>query len=190
MLTRTGIGFDAHRFAEGRRLVLGGVAIPSSMGLAGHSDADVLAHAITDAILGAAGEGDIGLHFPDTDARWKDANSLDLLRRAVERIGRKGWRVANVDSTVLAETPRLAPHVAAMRAALGKAAGVKAERVSVKATTVEGMGALGRREGIAAMAVAMIEKRPAGERVRRPRTAAAKRRQQQPGQGARGAEDG
>ena len=166
MLIHTGIGFDAHRFARGRRLILGGVRIASKLGLKGHSDADVLCHAVMDAILGAAAEGDIGRHFPDTEARWKDACSLDLLARVVKVVGDKGWRVVNVDSTVLAEIPRLAPHVTAMRAAMAEAMGVPPASVSIKATTVEGMGALGRKEGVAAMAVATLAKRPARKRNR------------------------
>ena len=153
----TGIGFDIHAFAPGRRLVLGGVEIPHSQGLLGHSDADVLCHAISDALLGAVADGDIGRHFPDTDARWKGANSLDLLRTVAGRLRERGARVVNVDSTVLAEAPRVGPHVAAMRHALAGAMGIEEARVSVKATTCEGLGALGRREGIAVMAIATVE---------------------------------
>ena len=153
---RTGIGFDAHRFAEGRRLVLGGVAIEHAQGLLGHSDADVVTHAVMDALLGAAAFGDIGQHFPDTDVRWKDADSVALLRQVAMLLRGRGFRISNVDVTVLAEAPRLAPHIPAMRECLAGAMGLSAGYVSVKATTVEAMGAIGRREGIAAMATAMI----------------------------------
>lgn len=155
-MQRTGIGYDTHRLTEGRALVLGGVRIPHTQGLLGHSDADVLTHAVMDALLGAVADGDIGKHFPDTDARWKDADSLVLLRQVIARLVARGWRVGNVDATVMAEAPRLAPHIADMRARLAEALGVTLEAVSVKATTVEGLGAIGRREGIAAMAVATV----------------------------------
>jgi 2-C-methyl-D-erythritol 2,4-cyclodiphosphate synthase len=154
---RAGLGFDTHRFAEGRRLILGGVELPHDRGLAGHSDADVLAHAITDAILGAAGLGDIGDHFPDTDPAWKDADSLALLRTVVGRIGGAGWVVAHVDATVVLERPRLAPHRAAIESRLSEVVGA---RVHVKATTAEGMGFVGREEGVAALAVATLERAP------------------------------
>jgi len=155
-MTRTGIGFDAHRLVAGRPLILGGVTIPHDRGLLGHSDADVLTHAILDALLGAAADGDIGQHFPPSDARWKGANSIDLLRQVVARLRKRGWGTVNVDATVLAEAPRLAPHVPRMRAILAEALDVAPARVSVKATTTEGMGAVGRREGISAMAVATL----------------------------------
>jgi 2-C-methyl-D-erythritol 2,4-cyclodiphosphate synthase len=148
-MARTGIGVDSHAFAAGRRLVLGGVEIPHEAGLAGHSDADVLAHAITDALLGAAGLGDIGQHFPDTDARWKDADSMELLRLVVSRVG----AVEHVDATVMMERPKLAPHRDAIRASLEAALGCT---VNVKATTGEGMGFVGRGEGVAALAVATL----------------------------------
>ena len=135
-------------------MVLGGVTIAHSEGLLGHSDADVLSHAVADALLGAAADGDIGQHFPDSDPRWKDADSLDLLRRVVVRVTAAGWSLGNVDATVMAEAPRIAPYVAAMRAALAAALGVDVSCVSVKGTTVERMGALGRGEGIAVMATA------------------------------------
>lgn len=160
---RTGIGFDAHRFAEGRKLVLGGVCIPDAAGLAGHSDADVLSHAITDALLGAVADGDIGRHFPESDPAWKDARSVDLLARVGQRLRDRGVRVVNVDATLIAEAPRLAPFTGRMREALADAIGIGPEDVSVKATTVEGMGALGRSEGIAAMAVATVAPPPRGE---------------------------
>jgi 2-C-methyl-D-erythritol 2,4-cyclodiphosphate synthase len=155
---RTGIGFDIHRFAEGRRLVLGGVEIPERPGLEGHSDADVLCHALADALLGAVGDGDIGVHFPNTDPAWKDACSLDLLRTVAARLRAGGWRIVNVDSSVMAERPRIRPYVAAMRARLAEAMGIGEDRVSVKATTMEQLGAIGRREGIAVMAVAAVER--------------------------------
>jgi 2-C-methyl-D-erythritol 2,4-cyclodiphosphate synthase len=154
----TGIGWDSHRLVEGRPLILGGVEIPFERGLAGHSDADVLAHAVIDALLGAAGLGDIGEHFPDTDERWAGADSLVLLRAVVERVVEGGFAVAHVDTTVVMERPKVGPHKAAIRAALADALGVEAERVNVKATTGEGMGFVGRGEGVAAMAVATLER--------------------------------
>jgi 2-C-methyl-D-erythritol 2,4-cyclodiphosphate synthase len=151
-----GIGYDVHRYDEARDLVLGGVELPHEVGLAGHSDADVLLHAIIDALLGAAGLGDIGQTFPPDDSQWKDASSLDLLRRASALVREAGFEVGNVDATVIAEGPRLAPHISAMRERIAAALGVDARRVSVKATTHEGLGSLGRGEGIAAMAVALV----------------------------------
>jgi len=156
---RTGIGFDTHRLVEGRKLVLGGVEIAHALGLLGHSDADVLAHAIMDALLGAIADGDIGQHFPDTDAKWKNADSLKLLEAVVARVRAQGWEVVNVDATVLAERPKLMPHIPAMRERLAQAMGVEVGAVSVKATTVEGLGAIGRQEGISAMAVATVRPR-------------------------------
>jgi 2-C-methyl-D-erythritol 2,4-cyclodiphosphate synthase len=153
-MARTGIGIDSHAFAPGRRLVLGGVEIPHDRGLAGHSDADVLAHAVTDALLGAAGLGDIGGHFPDTDAAWKDADSMALLRRVVALVAGGGWAVEHVDATVMMERPRLAPHREAIAASLAAALG--GGSVNVKATTGEGMGFVGRGEGVAALAVATL----------------------------------
>jgi len=155
-MIRTGIGFDSHRLVVGRRLVLGGVDIPHESGLQGHSDADVLIHAICDALLGAVADGDIGQHFSDTDPRWKDADSTFLLGRVVERLSRAGWRVLNVDSTVVAEVPKLQPHIVAMRSRIAEVIGVDRTRVSVKAKTNEGMDAVGRREGISALAVATV----------------------------------
>jgi 2-C-methyl-D-erythritol 2,4-cyclodiphosphate synthase len=149
---RTGIGIDSHRFEDGRRLVLGGVPIPFERGLAGHSDADVLAHAIADALLGAAGLGDIGQHFPDTDAAWKDADSMELLRDVVARVRAAGYVIEHVDATVMLEKPKLAPHREAIRASLEAVLG----SVNVKATTGEGMGFVGRGEGAAALAVATL----------------------------------
>ena len=151
----TGIGWDCHRLVEGRPLVLGGVRLEHDRGLAGHSDADVLTHAVIDALLGAAGLGDIGEHFPDTEARWAGADSIALLRAVAGEL-LAGREVLHVDTTVLAERPKLGPHKAAMRARLAGALGVPAERVNVKATTGEGMGFVGRQEGIAALAVATL----------------------------------
>jgi 2-C-methyl-D-erythritol 2,4-cyclodiphosphate synthase len=154
---RTGIGYDSHRFAEGRRLVLGGIEIEDAeRGLAGHSDADVLTHAIMDALLGAAALGDIGEHFPDDDERWRDADSLALLAEVCRLVDDAGWTVANLDATVLCETPRLGPRREAMRARLAQAAALDVDAVSVKFTTNEGMGFVGRGEGIAALAVATL----------------------------------
>jgi 2-C-methyl-D-erythritol 2,4-cyclodiphosphate synthase len=151
--TRTGIGIDSHRFERGRRLVLAGVEIPYERGLAGHSDADVLAHAIIDALLGAAGLGDIGELYPDVDPAWKDADSMKLLREVAGLVRGAGWEIAYVDSTVVMEEPKLAPHRDAIRTALADAL---QSAVSVKATTGEGMGFIGRGEGVAALAVATL----------------------------------
>lgn len=154
---RTGLGYDTHRLVPGRPLRLGGVTIPSPRGLLGHSDADVLAHAVMDALLGAAGLGDIGQHFPSTDRAWKDADSIELLRRVTSMVNAAGWRIVHVDSVVLAEAPHLAPYFASMREHLAAAMRVDASSVSIKATTTEGLGAIGRHEGIAAHAVATLE---------------------------------
>jgi len=154
--TRVGIGYDIHRVEAGRQLVLGGVSFPGENGLAGHSDADVLIHAIIDALLGAAGLGDIGTHFPDDDERWDGASSLDLLRQTASILTDAGATVGNVDATVIAERPRLAGRTTDMKAAIGGALGIPNAQVSVKATTNEGFGPIGRGEGIAAMAVATI----------------------------------
>jgi 2-C-methyl-D-erythritol 2,4-cyclodiphosphate synthase len=159
-LVRTGIGFDVHPFAEGRRLVLGGVEIDHPRGLAGYSDADVLCHAIADAILGAAALGDIGHHFPPDDPRWKDADSRDVLRVVAARLREAGWEIVNVDATVLAEAPKIGPHADAMRSEIAGALSIGLGDVGVKATSMEGLGSIGRREGIAAMAVATIRRRP------------------------------
>ncbi|MDQ3225976.1 MAG: 2-C-methyl-D-erythritol 2,4-cyclodiphosphate synthase [Chloroflexota bacterium] len=153
---RTGIGYDAHRFAPGRRLILGGVEILYDQGLIGHSDADVLLHAIADALLGAAALGDIGQHFPPSDERFRDADSRDLLREAVRLIREAGWEPANIDATVIAEAPRIAPHVALMRERIAVCLGIGPAMVGVKATTNEGMGAIGRGEGIAALATVTL----------------------------------
>jgi 2-C-methyl-D-erythritol 2,4-cyclodiphosphate synthase len=153
---RTGIGYDVHRFEEGRELLLGGVAIPHERGLEGHSDADVLLHAITDAVLGAAVLGDVGLHFPPGDAKWKGADSRELLRMAVALVEDAGWILVNVDATVVAEAPMVNPHSAAMRLEIREVTGLPIDAISIKATTNEGMGFVGREEGIAVIAVATI----------------------------------
>jgi 2-C-methyl-D-erythritol 2,4-cyclodiphosphate synthase len=155
---RTGFGYDLHRLAEGRKLVLGGVDIPFEKGLDGHSDADVLLHAITDALLGAAALGDIGAHFPDTDPAWKGADSRVLLRQTAALIREKGYLIGNVDSTVVAERPKLRPHIDRMREHIAADLGVDADAVSVKATTSERIGMIGREEGICAMAVCLLWK--------------------------------
>jgi 2-C-methyl-D-erythritol 2,4-cyclodiphosphate synthase len=156
-VTRSGFGFDLHPLVEGRPLVLGGVTVESDLGLRGHSDADVLSHAVGEALLGALALGDLGRHFPDTDSRYHGISSLALLRHVVTLVVARGGTIVNVDATVLAEAPRLAPHLAEMAKHLADALGVAADRVSVKAKSPEGLGLLGRREGIAAMAVASVE---------------------------------
>jgi 2-C-methyl-D-erythritol 2,4-cyclodiphosphate synthase len=158
--TVTGIGYDCHRFSAGRRLVLGGIEIEHDHGLEGHSDADVLTHAIIDALLGAAALGDIGQHFPDTDERYRDADSLGLLRAAVALLAERGLRPGHVDATVMIERPALAPHRERMRLALADALGLAVEHISVKATRGEGMGFIGREEGAAALAVATVTSEP------------------------------
>jgi 2-C-methyl-D-erythritol 2,4-cyclodiphosphate synthase len=155
---RVGVGYDVHPLVSGRRLVLGGVEIPFDKGLDGHSDADVLVHAIIDALLGATGLGDIGLHFPSSDPRYKDISSVSLLRQVVALLSAQGWLVCNVDVSIVAERPRLAPFVAEMRGNIGEALGIGADLVSVKGTTAKGLGFLGRSEAIAAHAVALVEK--------------------------------
>jgi 2-C-methyl-D-erythritol 2,4-cyclodiphosphate synthase len=155
-MARAGIGYDSHRFAEGRRLVIGGVEIPHERGLDGHSDSDVLAHAVIDALLGAAGLGDIGEHFPDTEERWRDADSIVLLEAVVQMVGRRGLEIENVDCTVMMESPKLSPHRPAIRASLARALGLEAARVNVKATTGERMGFVGRGEGVGALAVTSL----------------------------------
>jgi 2-C-methyl-D-erythritol 2,4-cyclodiphosphate synthase len=159
MSARSGIGYDSHRFEEGRKLVLGGVEIESDRGLTGHSDADALTHAVIDALLGAAGLGDIGQHFPDTDERWRNADSVELLTQVCTFIEEHDWTVTHVDATVICEAPKLGRYRDAMRFALAGAIGINAREVNVKFTTNEGMGAIGRGEGIAAMAVATVETR-------------------------------
>jgi 2-C-methyl-D-erythritol 2,4-cyclodiphosphate synthase len=153
---RIGIGYDIHALAPGRPLVLGGVTIPHPTGLTGHSDADALAHAVADAVLGALGLGDIGRHFPDTDPEHAGADSLGLLARVAGMMRERGFRVNNVDALIIAQAPRMAPHVGGMQANLARALGCGADRVNVKATTHEGLGALGRNEGIAAQAVCLL----------------------------------
>ena len=155
---RIGQGFDVHALVPGRKLIIGGVDIPFARGLLGHSDADVLLHAVTDALLGAAGLGDIGRHFPDSDARFKDADSRQLLRETARLIERAGYRVVNVDATVIARAPRMAPHVAAMAANIAADLGIEAGCVNIKAKTTESLGFTGRGEGIAAQAIALIER--------------------------------
>jgi 2-C-methyl-D-erythritol 2,4-cyclodiphosphate synthase len=156
MTTVTGIGWDSHRLVAGRPLILGGVAIAHELGLDGHSDADVLTHAVIDALLGAAALGDIGQHFPDSDERYRDADSMELLRTVVALVAERGLRVAHVDTTVVMERPKLAGHREAIRASLAAALGVEPGQVNVKASTGEGMGFIGREEGVAALAVATL----------------------------------
>jgi len=153
---RVGQGYDMHALVSGRKLVIGGVEIPFERGLLGHSDADVLLHAITDAILGAAGLGDIGAMFPDSDEQHRDADSRDLLRRVAQRVREAGWRVGNIDATVIAERPKIAPYVAAMRTAIAGCVGIDADAVSVKGKSTEKLDAAGRGEGIAAQAVVLL----------------------------------
>lgn len=157
---RVGTGFDAHRLVEGRPLVLGGVVVPYHHGLAGHSDGDVAVHAIIDALLGAAALGDIGHHFPSSDPQYKDISSLALLALVRDLLAAHGWQVRNVDATIVAERPRLAPYVQRMRQAVGASLRLEPELISIKATTTDGMGFAGREEGIAAQAVVLIEPVP------------------------------
>jgi 2-C-methyl-D-erythritol 2,4-cyclodiphosphate synthase len=154
---RIGHGYDSHRFSEGRRLVLGGVEIPHDRGLDGHSDADAVAHAVTDALLGAAGLGDIGRHFPPTDEAWRDADSLQLLARVVRLLEGRNYQVVNVDVTVVCESPRIGPHAAAMQARLASVLRIAPDHISIKGKSNEGMGWIGRGEGIAAFAVALVD---------------------------------
>jgi 2-C-methyl-D-erythritol 2,4-cyclodiphosphate synthase len=156
-MTLTGIGYDSHRLAPGRRLLLGGVEIPHERGLDGHSDADVLAHAVIDALLGAAGLGDIGEHFPDTDERFRDADSMQLLAIAVTSVIAENLQIVNVDCTIVMEAPKISPHRAAIRERLAATLRLETARVNVKASTGEGMGFVGRGEGVAALAVASLE---------------------------------
>ena len=156
MTTLTGIGYDSHRLAAGRRLVLGGVEIPGEVGLEGHSDADVLTHAVIDALLGAAGLGDIGEHFPDSDERYRDADSIELLAKVLPLVFAEGLELVSVDTTVVMERPKLSPHREAIRGRLASALGLAAARVNVKASTGEGVGFVGRGEGVAALAVASL----------------------------------
>jgi 2-C-methyl-D-erythritol 2,4-cyclodiphosphate synthase len=154
---RCGIGYDAHRLVSGRKLILGGVKIPHPRGLEGHSDADVLSHAVADAVLGALGAGDIGKHFPNTEESIRGICSIEILRHAATIAAQKNARVVNVDATVLAEAPKISPHIAAMQEKIADALGVNANAISIKATTNEGLGAIGRSEGMAAIAVASVE---------------------------------
>lgn len=154
---RVGTGFDAHRLVPGRPLVLGGVSIPHESGLAGHSDGDAAVHAIIDALLGAAALGDIGTHFPNDDPRYEGVSSVSLLAQVNELLTQNGWRVRNVDATIVAEHPRLAPHVEQMRGIVGESLGLGSDKISIKATTTDGMGFTGNGEGIAAHAVVTIE---------------------------------
>ncbi|HEV3409114.1 MAG TPA: 2-C-methyl-D-erythritol 2,4-cyclodiphosphate synthase [Chthoniobacterales bacterium] len=156
-MIRSGIGYDAHRLVEGRKLILGGVEIPHERGLDGHSDADVLAHAIADALLGAIGEGDIGHHFPNTDESLRGISSMEILRQVRSRLAEKNARAMNVDSTIIAESPKLQPHIQQMREKIASALACDTSSVNVKATTNEGMGMIGRGEGIVALATAIVE---------------------------------
>jgi 2-C-methyl-D-erythritol 2,4-cyclodiphosphate synthase len=156
---RIGQGYDVHPFEQGKRLVLGGVVFDGERGLAGHSDGDALTHALIDALLGAAALGDIGTHFPSSDQRWRDADSLELLKQVAKVVVAAGYSIINVDMTVVAEQPRVAPRVRDMRARLAQAMGLDIGQVSVKATTTDGLGTLGRGEGIAAQAIALVEER-------------------------------
>ena len=153
---RIGHGYDVHRLVEGRRLIVGGVEIPHSLGLLGHSDADVLLHAISDAILGATALGDIGGMFPDTDEKWKDADSLELLKAVVNRVNQEGYTIGNVDSTIIAQQPKMKPYISEMRNNIANACCVDVSQISVKATTEEGLGFSGRQEGISAHAVCLL----------------------------------
>lgn len=155
---RAGLGYDSHRFAAGRRLVLGGVEIEHPEGLSGHSDADAVAHAVTDALLGAAGLGDIGTLFPPDDEQWRDADSIELLKQAAHRAAEENYQVVNVDITVVCEVPKIAPHAEAMRTRLAAALGIAPRFVSIKGKTNESMGWIGRGEGVAAMAVILLDR--------------------------------
>lgn len=154
---RIGFGYDCHRLVEGRRLVIGGIDIPFEKGLFGHSDADVLCHAIIDSIIGALGIGDIGKHFPDTDPKWKDASSIKLLKYIVELTGINGYEVSWIDTTIIAERPELSPYIKSMKGAISQS-GIPSEGISIKAKTNEGMGLIGREEGIAAYAVCLLRR--------------------------------
>ncbi len=156
-MTRSGIGYDLHRLAEGRKLILGGVEVPFDKGPVGHSDGDVLSHAICDALLGAAGLGDIGTHFPDTDPKWKGASSLLFLEHARKLLDARGLRIGHIDAIVITEKPKLSPHFAAMREALAKALAIQPAQINLKAKTHEGVGEIGRGEAIAAQAIATLE---------------------------------
>ncbi len=157
---RVGMGYDVHRLVEGRPLILGGVAIPFEKGLMGHSDADVLLHAVCDALLGAAGLGDIGMHFPDSDPRYKDISSITLLAKVMGRVREAGYRIANLDAVVTAQAPRLSPFREAMVDSIGRALGLEAHRINIKFTTTEKLGAMGKGEGMGALCVALLENPP------------------------------
>jgi 2-C-methyl-D-erythritol 2,4-cyclodiphosphate synthase len=156
-MVRCGIGYDIHRFGDGRKLVLGGVEIPHSQGLEGHSDADVVSHAIADALLGAIGAGDIGQHFPNTDESIRGISSIDILTGVADLLRKRSARPVNIDATIIAEAPKILPHVSNMRNQIARALGMSDRDISIKATTNEGLGSIGRGEGIAAMAVATVE---------------------------------
>ncbi len=156
-MTRSGIGYDLHRLVTGRKLILGGIEVPFEKGAAGHSDGDVLSHALCDALLGAAGLGDIGTHFPDTDPKWKDAASLIFLEHTRKLLDARGLRIAHIDAIVIAEKPKLNPHFPAMRAALAKGLGIEPRQINLKAKTNEGIGAIGHGEAIAAQVIATLE---------------------------------
>lgn len=158
-MIRVGFGFDVHQLVEGRELWLGGVLVPHTVGALGHSDADVLLHAVCDALLGAVALGDIGQHFPDTDVRWKGADSKVLLKAVVDLLHERGWEVGNVDASLVLEKPKIMPHVPAMRATMAPLLGVGEDAVSIKATTNEKMGYVGRQEGVCAYAVALVQRR-------------------------------
>jgi len=162
MTMRVGIGYDVHPLVRGRPLVIGGIVIPFERGLAGHSDADVLLHAVADALLGASAQGDLGQHYPNTDPRYRDSSSVELLEGVVALMVRLGYRVVNVDAVIIAEAPKLAPFITAMRTTIGKVLRIAESDVSVKATTHEGLGTLGRGEGIAAQAVCIITQEKGG----------------------------
>lgn len=155
---RVGLGYDVHAFADGRRLVLGGIEVPCDRGLFGHSDADVLVHALMDALLGALREGDIGKHFPDSDSAYEGASSIDLLERVAALVRARGWRLLDADTVLILESPKVAPYREEMRERMAAALGVERDRVGVKATTTEGLGLTGRREGAAAQAVVLLER--------------------------------
>jgi 2-C-methyl-D-erythritol 2,4-cyclodiphosphate synthase len=157
-MMRIGVGYDSHRLVPGRKLVLGGIEIPFPKGLLGHSDGDVLCHAITDSLIGALGMGDIGKHFPDSDPRWKDASSVEMLKYIVEIAGASGYETAWIDSVVITEKPRLAPHIESMKEAISRA-NISTAVINIKAKTNEGMGFVGRDEGMAAYAVCLLKKR-------------------------------
>jgi len=158
MSIRVGLGVDVHPLVEGRVLILGGIEISHPLGLEGHSDADVLSHAIADALLGAAALGDLGQHFPSGDSRWQGVSSLDFLHHVVGLLQEKGWQVGNIDAVILAEEPRLAPHIPGMRTVIANILGIEAGDVSIKATTTDRLGLVGRGEGIAAQAIALIRR--------------------------------